>query len=75
MVAEGDRVTKETDDKGRVYLGTDLANTEVTVEVVEVEPELSAEVEEFLREWYAETENEAIREKIEATIDVEEGSA
>jgi hypothetical protein len=29
--------TKETDDRGRVYLGTEYANKRVTVAVVEVE--------------------------------------
>lgn len=31
--------TKETDDRGRVYLGTEYANKRVTVAVVEVESE------------------------------------
>lgn len=29
--------TKETDDRGRIYLGTEYANKRVTVAVVEVE--------------------------------------
>lgn len=37
MVSEGDRVTKELDDRGRVYIGTALAGREVTVEIVDVE--------------------------------------
>ena len=32
-----DLKTKETDDRGRVYLGTEYANKRVTVAVVEVE--------------------------------------
>lgn len=32
-----DLATKETDDRGRVYLGTEYANKRVTVAVVEVE--------------------------------------
>lgn len=30
-------LTKETDDRGRVYLGTDKANKKVTLAVLEVE--------------------------------------
>ncbi len=31
--------TNETDDRGRIYLGTEYANRRVTVAVVDVEPE------------------------------------
>lgn len=31
--------TNETDDRGRLYLGTEYANKRVTVAVVEVEPD------------------------------------
>ena len=37
--------TKETDDRGRVYLGTEYANKRVTVAVVEVESETPDEEE------------------------------
>lgn len=30
-------MTKETDDRGRVYLGTDKANRKVTIAVLDVE--------------------------------------
>lgn len=31
--------TNETDDRGRIYLGTEYANKRVTVAVVDVEPD------------------------------------
>ncbi|MEZ3117653.1 hypothetical protein RYH80_17180 [Halobaculum sp. MBLA0147] len=37
--------TNETDDRGRVYLGTEYANKRVTVAVVEVESETPDEAE------------------------------
>lgn len=37
MVDAEDLRTKETDDRGRIYLGTEYANKRVTVAVVEVE--------------------------------------
>ncbi|WP_255191132.1 hypothetical protein [Natronobeatus ordinarius] len=56
--------TNETDDRGRIYLGTEYANKRVTVAVVEVESdhpnedelaaayrEASESAEEFAEEW------------------------
>jgi len=37
--------TRETDDRGRVYLGTEYANKRVTVAVVEVKSDLPDEEE------------------------------
>lgn len=37
--------TKETDDRGRVYLGTEYANKRVTVAVVDVESDGPSEEE------------------------------
>lgn len=63
--------TNDTDDRGRVYLGTEYANKRVTVAVVEVEPdqpdedELAAayreasESAETLTEEWDETSDEA----------------
>ncbi|MXV63861.1 hypothetical protein GS429_17690 [Natronorubrum sp. JWXQ-INN-674] len=59
-----DLQTNETDDRGRIYLGTEYANKRVTVAVVEVESdhpdedelaaayrEASASAEELADEW------------------------
>ena len=59
-----DLQTNETDDRGRIYLGTEYANKRVTVAVVEVESdrpdedelaaayrEASESAEEFADEW------------------------
>jgi len=59
-----DLKTNETDDRGRVYLGTEYANKRVTVAVVEVESdrpddeelatayrEASESAEELAEEW------------------------
>ena len=59
-----DLQTNETDDRGRIYLGTEYANKRVTVAVVEVESdhpdedelaaayrEASASAEELAEEW------------------------
>lgn len=56
--------TKETDDRGRIYLGTEYANKRVTVAVVEVETDgpdgeelaeayrdASGSAEELAEEW------------------------
>jgi maleate cis-trans isomerase len=40
-----DLQTNETDDRGRIYLGTEYANKRVTVAVVEVESKESDEEE------------------------------
>lgn len=40
-----DLQTKETDDRGRVYLGTEYANKRVTVAIVEVEEDRPSEEE------------------------------
>ena len=40
-----DLQTNETDDRGRIYLGTEYANKRVTVAVVEVESDLPDEDE------------------------------
>jgi len=66
-----DLKTNETDDRGRVYLGTEYANKRVTVAVVEVESgrpdddelatayrEASESAEEIAEEW-DETSDEA----------------
>ncbi|SIS01477.1 hypothetical protein [Natronorubrum thiooxidans] len=59
-----DLQTNETDDRGRIYLGTEYANKRVTVAVVEVESdqpdenelaaayrEASESAEELVDEW------------------------
>ncbi|ELY48899.1 hypothetical protein [Natronolimnohabitans innermongolicus] len=59
-----DLQTNETDDRGRIYLGTEYANKRVTVAVVEVESdhpnegelaaayrEASASAEKLAAEW------------------------
>ena len=59
-----DLQTSETDDRGRIYLGTEYANKRVTVAVVEVESdhpdedelaaayrEASESAEELTNEW------------------------
>jgi len=59
-----DLQTNETDDRGRIYLGTEYANKRVTVAVVEVESdhpdedelaaayrEASGSAEELAEEW------------------------
>ena len=59
-----DLQTNETDDRGRIYLGTEYANKRVTVAVVEVESdrpdedelaaayrEASESAEELTNEW------------------------
>lgn len=59
-----DLQTNETDDRGRIYLGTEYANKRVTVAVVEVESdgpdedelaaayrEASESAEELAEEW------------------------
>lgn len=66
-----DLQTNETDDRGRIYLGTEYANKRVTVAVVEVESDrpnedelaaayrdASESAEELAREW-DEASNEA----------------
>jgi hypothetical protein len=66
-----DPQTNETDDRGRIYLGTEYANKRVTVAVVEVESdhpdeeelvaayrEASENTEELAKEW-DETSDEA----------------
>ncbi|WP_128225192.1 hypothetical protein [Halobacteriaceae bacterium SHR40] len=46
MKVDADKLqTNETDDRGRVYLGTEYANKRVTVAVVEVESEATDEEE------------------------------
>ncbi len=46
MKVDADKLqTNETDDRGRVYLGTEYANKRVTVAVVEVESEAPDEEE------------------------------
>ena len=46
MKVEADKLqTNETDDRGRVYLGTEYANKRVTVAVVEVESNTPSEDE------------------------------
>ncbi|CAJ52329.1 hypothetical protein [Haloquadratum walsbyi] len=46
MKVDADKLqTNETDDRGRVYLGTEYANKRVTVAVVEVESETPDEAE------------------------------
>lgn len=63
--------TNHTDDRGRIYLGTEYANKRVTVAVVEVESnqpdedelaaayrEASESAETLTKEWYG-TSNEA----------------
>lgn len=65
-VETNDIRTKETDDRGRLYLGTEYANKRVTVAVLEVEDERPSEDElaaayrdaagsarEITREWDA----------------------
>ncbi|WP_276279892.1 hypothetical protein [Halorussus caseinilyticus] len=66
--------TNETDDRGRMYLGTEYANKRVTVAVVEVESDRPDEDElaaayrdasesgETLAEEWAETSSEAWNE-------------
>ena len=44
-VDANDLRTKETDDRGRIYLGTEYANKRVTVAVVEVESDHPSEDE------------------------------
>jgi hypothetical protein len=63
--------TSETDDRGRIYLGTEYANKRVTVAVVEVESDHPDEAElaaayreasdsaEALAEEWGETSDEA----------------
>ncbi len=59
-----DLQTNETDDRGRIYLGTEYANKRVTVAVVDVEPdrpdedelaaayrEASESAEELAEQW------------------------
>jgi hypothetical protein len=70
---------KQTDDRGRIYLGTEYANKRVTVAVVEVESdrpdddELAAayreasESSEALAEEWSETSDEAL--KLSLTLD------
>jgi hypothetical protein len=56
--------TNETDDRGRIYLGTEYANKRVTVAVVDIEPdrpddeklaaayrEASESAEELAEDW------------------------
>ena len=63
-VETNDIRTKETDDRGRLYLGTEYANKRITVAVLEVEDERPSEDElaaayrdaagsarEITREW------------------------
>ncbi|WP_394740495.1 hypothetical protein [Natronococcus roseus] len=38
-VDANDLRTNETDDRGRIYLGTEYANKRVTVAIVEIEPD------------------------------------
>jgi len=46
MKVDADKLqTNETDDRGRVYLGTEYANKRVTVAIVEVESETPDEAE------------------------------
>lgn len=46
MKVDADKLqTNETDDRGRVYLGTEYANKRVTVAVVEVESNTPSEDE------------------------------
>nr|WP_229126603.1 hypothetical protein [Halapricum desulfuricans] len=46
MKIEADELqTNETDDRGRIYLGTEYANKRVTIAVVEVENDLPEEDE------------------------------
>lgn len=48
--------TKETDDRGRLYLGTEYANKQVTVAVIEVETDRPDE-EELAAAYRAATES------------------
>ncbi|QCC46935.1 hypothetical protein [Halobellus limi] len=70
-VTAKDLRTKETDDRGRIYLGTEYANKRVTVAVVEVDSdrpdaeelatayqEASESAQELAEEW-DETSTEA----------------
>ena len=61
--------TKETDDRGRIYLGTEYANKRVTVAVVEVESD--GPDEEELAAAYREASESAadIAEEWEGTSD------
>jgi hypothetical protein len=61
--------TNETDDRGRIYLGTEYANKRVTVAVVEVENDRPDEDE--LAEAYRDASEsaEALAEEWDATSD------
>ena len=64
-----DLCTKETDDRGRIYLGTEYANKRVTVAVVEVESDQPSEDE--LADAYREASESAttLAEEWEDTSD------
>ncbi|XGI82727.1 hypothetical protein ACEU6E_05425 [Halorutilales archaeon Cl-col2-1] len=60
--------TNETDDRGRLYLGTEYANKRVTVAIVEVESDVD---EEYLASAYRDASDtaESIAEEWTETSD------
>lgn len=61
--------TNETDDRGRIYLGTEYANKRVTVAVVEVESDRPDEDELAVAYQEASESAEALEEKWDETSD------
>lgn len=59
--------TNETDDRGRIYLGTEYANKRVTVAVVEVEDDGPSEDELAAAYREAATSAEALTDEWEQT--------
>lgn len=64
-----DLQTNETDDRGRIYLGTEYANKRVTVAVVEVESDRPDEDELAAAYREASESSEALAEEWEEASD------